>query len=162
MTASHTGRRLQRGLWAGCAGTAAMTATSWLRRRAGARSGTPVDYDASHHVVDAASSVLRHTIGWTPVTRTQRMTVFVVVHWGYGSAVACVYPFLTARFARRAAATAVFYALCQSMAFTLFPALGGTDVPWRWPRRLVVSSLTQHAVYAATVDIAARALTADR
>ena len=44
----------------------------------------PVDFDASNHVVTAATAVLRRT----PRTRAGRSALFLLVHWGYGSAVA--------------------------------------------------------------------------
>ena len=47
-----------RGLAAGLAGTTCMTLTLWLEKRARRGLTRPVDYDASSHVVTAASTVL--------------------------------------------------------------------------------------------------------
>lgn len=58
----------------------------------------------------------------------------------------------------RTRATVVFYLLCQAMAMTLFPTLGGTPPPWRWRPSILISSLAQHAVYAIGVCSAQRAL----
>ena len=140
------------GLASGLLGTTSMTLTLWGERRARRHLNGPVDYDASYHVVTAASTVLH----WTPKTGTQRRALFLLVHWGYGSAVGLAYPPLRKALPNDTAATAVFYAGCQTMAMTLFPTLGGTPPPWRWKPSILLSSLAQHAVYAATVSIAAR------
>ncbi len=71
-----------RGLAAGLAGTTCMTLTLWAEKRARKGLTRPVDYDASSHVVTAASTVLH----WTPATQRQRRALFLLVHWGYGSA----------------------------------------------------------------------------
>lgn len=113
----------------------------------------PVDYDASDHVITAASTVL----GFEPRSLAGRTALFLLVHWGYGSAVAGVYPTLRSRLPRPAA-LALFYAGCQAMALTLFPTLGGTPPPWRWRRSMLISSVAQHAVYAVAVDVTARTL----
>lgn len=145
------------GLASGLIGTIAMTLTLCAERRARRHATGPVDYDASPHVVTAASTVLR----WTPETDAQRRALFLVVHWGYGSAVGLAYPPLR-KALHDTTATAVFYAGCQTMAMTLFPTLGGTPPPWRWKPSILLSSLTQHAVYAATVGIATRRIQSHR
>lgn len=130
----------------GLAGTTAMTTTIRLERAARPGATGPIDYDASDHVVTAASTLLPRP----PRTSTEREAVFVAVRWGYGSSVAALYRLLRQRFGRRASA-ATFFALCQGMAFTLFPTLGETPPPWRWRRAVLLSSLGQHAVYVAGV-----------
>jgi hypothetical protein len=129
--------------------TAALAAESrWLPNPDG-----PVDYDASDHVVIAASKVLRR-----PVPRSHRgkRRVFNVVHWGYGSAVALEYEALRRALGSDAKAAGAFYALCQAMAFTLFPTLGETPPPWRWKRELLISSCSVHALYVASVVAVSR------
>lgn len=147
---------LVRGFTAGLAGTTVMSGTlaaeqrlsdRAARRRPDRQRAGPVDYDASPHVVTAASTVLH----WQPKTDAQRRALFVVVHWGYGSAVGIGYDVLRQRLPNRRVAAAVFYVGCQAMAMTLFPTVGGTPPPWKWRRALLVSSLAQHAIYAAVV-----------
>jgi hypothetical protein len=115
-----------------------------------------IDYDASDHVITAASAVL----GWHPTDHRTRRALFNLVQWGYGSAVAVEYDELRRRTGSDAAATAAFYASCQLMACTLFPALGGTPPPWRWRRSVLLSSLGQHLLYAVTVAAVSRRLRA--
>ena len=136
-----------RGVLAGLAGTTVMTATLSAERRLRRSGAGPVDYDASPHVVTAAATVLR----WQPHTDRQRRALFLVVHWGYGSAVGAGYEVLRRLLPSRRAAAVAFYAGCQSMAMTLLPTVGGTPPPWRWRPSLLASSLGQHAIYAATV-----------
>jgi hypothetical protein len=110
-----------------------------------------LDYDDSDHVVVAASTVLRRISGWAPRSPAGRRALFWLVHWGYGSAVGAGHAELRHRLGGEPAAGITFFAGCQAMALSLFPLLGGTPVPWRWTPRLLVVSLVQHAVYAATV-----------
>lgn len=110
-----------------------------------------VDYDASDHVITAASTVVR----FEPRSPAGRTALFLLVHWGFGSAVAAVYPTLRLP---RAAALALFHGGCQVMALTLFPTLGGTPPPWRWRRSMLNSSSARHAVYAVAVDATDRML----
>lgn len=142
-----------RGVACGLVGTSVMTATLKLEQRARRRSRGPVDYDASGHVITAASTVLR----FEPRSPAGRTALFLLVHWGYGSAVAGVYPALRSHLPRPAA-LAVFYGGCQAMAMTLFPTVGGTLPPWRWRRSMLISSVAQHAVYAVAVDATDRTL----
>ncbi len=128
-----------------------MSGTLWLEGHARRHLHGPVDYDASTHVVRAASTLLHID----PSTDHQRRALFLLVHWGYGSAVGVSYPFVRSRVNNEALAAAIFYGGCQSMAFVLFPVLGGTPPPWRWRRDMLVSSLAQHAVYAAAVATSA-------
>lgn len=135
------------GLVAGLAGTSCMTATLWAEKQIRRNLSRPVDYDTSRHVVTAASTVLH----WEPSTQGQRRALFLLVHWGYGSATGVAYPLLHRATGSRRVATTLLYLGCQTMAMTLFPTAGGTPPPWRWRIDTVASSLVQHAVYAATV-----------
>lgn len=156
--ANQTGWR-QAVLGVGCrlVGTTVMTATLKMEERVRRHARGPVDYDASDHVITAASTALRIRAR-SPAGRT---ALFLAVHWGYGSAVGGGYPTLRQHLPRPAA-LAVFYTGCQAMAMTLFPTLGGTPPPWRWHRSVLISSLAQHAVYAVAVDATDRALCARR
>jgi hypothetical protein len=142
------------GTLAGLVGTTVMTATLAAEKRLRRNAPGIVDYDASPHVVTAASAAMR----WQPQGHRQRTALFLAVHWGYGSAVGIGYELLR-RIARdERSATAMFYGGCQAMAMTLFPTLGGTPPPWRWKPSVLVSSLLQHAGYAISVAAADHAL----
>ena len=127
-----------------------MTATLWLEKRVRKGLTRPVDYDASGHVVTAASTILH----WSPATDSQRRALFLLVHWGYGSATGLMFPLLRRATGSRRAAAILFYLSCQMMAMILFPTAGKTTPPWRWRADTIASSLVQHGIYAATVTIA--------
>lgn len=149
-------REAARGVLGGAVGTGAMSlAALWRRRRHARRHDIEpaeidviLDYDDSDHVVVAASTLLRHVIGWEPRSERGRHALFWVVHWGYGSAVGAGHVGLQHALGREPAAGTAFFVGCQAMAFGLFPVLGGTPPPWRWERRLLVTSVVQHAIYA--------------
>jgi hypothetical protein len=146
------------GVLAGAAGTAAMSVTGRLHRLAvarqrGVRSSEIteiLDYDDSEHVVIAAGAVVRAVTGRAPASDSGRHALFLLTHWGYGSAFGAVHAVLRERLGEPAAALA-FYAGSQTMALGLFPVLGDTPVPWRWGPRLLAVSFAQHAVYAGAV-----------
>lgn len=137
----------------GLAGTAVMTAALAAESALRPASEGAIDYDASDHVVIAASRVLRRS---PPRTERGKRRLFNVVHWGYGSAVAFGYDALRQGMGSEPKAGVAFYAGCQAMALTLFPTLGGTPPPWRWKRELLVSSFAVHALYVATVVTVSR------
>jgi hypothetical protein len=164
-------RDAARGVLGGAVGTGAMSLAAHLRRRAYARRrGIAVsaidvilDYDDSEHVVIAASTLLRHVIGWAPRSEQGRQALFRLVHWGYGSAVGMVHVVLARAIGRGRRSGAeldrgaepeaglVFFAGAQMMALGLFPVLGDTPPPWRWERHLLVTSTVQHGIYAGAV-----------
>jgi hypothetical protein len=147
-------RRRLDALAGGVAGTAMMTASLARQARRNPHHDGPLDYDASDHVVIAASKVVR----WNPRTPAGRRVLFNLVHWGYGSAVALEYERFRRLLGSDTAAAAAFYVSCQGMAFTLFPLLGDTPPPWRWKRSMIVGSLAHHAVYVGTVSVVSRGL----
>ncbi|MGI8334167.1 hypothetical protein ACRYCC_29790 [Actinomadura scrupuli] len=142
-----------RGLACGLAGTSAMTLTAALYARARGETDRILDYDTSEHVAIAAATVLRVR----PRGAAGERALFHLVHWGYGSAVGVAYEAIRHAVPGRPAAAAVFFTGCQTMAFALFPLLGGTPPPWRWRPDVIAVSLLQHAIYAATVDLTDRA-----
>ncbi|GLZ44528.1 hypothetical protein Acsp06_07130 [Actinomycetospora sp. NBRC 106375] len=147
-----------RGVVGGAVGTGAMSLAAHLRRRRYARrhgiATTDVtailDYDDSEHVVIAASTLLRHVVGWAPRSERGRTALFWLVHWGYGSVVGAGHVALQ-RVRGEPAAGLLFLGGCQAMALGLFPVLGDTPPPWRWRRDLLTTSVVQHAIYAGGV-----------
>lgn len=144
-------RAVARGLAAGVVGTAVMTATTRLEATL-RRTDQPVNYDASDHVVTAVATVLRHQ----PHGDGERRAMQLLGHWGYGTGLAAAYPLLRTALPGRGAAA--LFVLSQAVAFTMFPAIGGTPPPWRWRPDVLASSLAQHAIYAAAVAAADRVL----
>ncbi len=138
-----------RGGAGGLAGTAAMTATYALERRLRRSHGGPLDYDDSATPAHAAMVVLRlHRLG-----PRQERELGDLVHWGYGSAMGIPREVL-GRYLSPRRATLVYWTGLMVMTGTLFPVLGGTPPPWRWKPDVVLTSMVQHAVYAACVGAA--------
>jgi len=152
-------REAARGVLGGAVGTAAMALAAHGRRRRFTRrhgvtpedAGVVLDYDDSDHVVVAAATLPRHVVGWAPRSPRERTVLFWLVHWGYGSAVGAGHVALQHALGREPAPGLVFFTASQAMALGLFPVLGETPAPWRWERRLLVTSFVQHAVYAGAV-----------
>jgi hypothetical protein len=144
-----------RGVVAGALGTAAMAACEFahVRLRGGIDSGSgsgsdgPIDYDVSEHVSIAAARVLRLRLS----TDAESWLLFVVTQAGYGSAFGIAAALLDAAGLPPHRQAAVFFGLTQTMALTLFPALGRTPPPWRWRAEPLLTSAVQHAVYAGVV-----------
>lgn len=154
-------REAARGVLGGVVGTGAMALAAHRRRRRFTRhhgvtpeeAGVVLDYDDSDHVVTAAATLTRHVLGWEPRSPSERRMLFRLVHWGYGSAVGAGHVALQHALRHETGAALTFFTASQAMAFGLFPVLGGTPPPWRWERRLVVTSVVQHAIYAGVVAV---------
>jgi hypothetical protein len=143
---------LQRGVLAGLAGTAVMTASYGVERRLRRSHGGPLDYDDSVVPSHAAMVVLRiHTLD-----EPYQHALGFAVHWGYGSLMGYPRRLLGRRFSPRTA-TAVYWTGLTVMVGLLFPLLGDTPPPWKWKPDVLATSLFQHAVYAVVVGLAADA-----
>ena len=139
---------LTRGVAAGFAATAAMTASYGLERRLRHSGGGPLDYDDSMVPSHAAMVVLRiHQLD----ERRQRQLGFLV-HWGYGSAMGWVRDVMGRRMPP-AQATGLYWGGLMVMAGTLFPVLGGTPPPWKWKPDVLATSMGQHLVYAVVAGL---------
>jgi hypothetical protein len=139
-----------RGVVAGFAGTAAMTASYGLERRLrdGTGQGGPLDYDDSTVPTHAAMVVLRIQ----HLDEANQKRLGFLVHWGYGSLMG-VPRVLLGRREAPAAATAWYWAGLMVMTGALFPLLGGTPPPWKWKGDVAATSLVQHAVYATVTGL---------
>lgn len=137
---------LERGVVAGFVGTAVMTAGYGVERRLRHSHGGPLDYDDSTVPSHAAMVVLRvHTLD----DHRQRQLGFLV-HWGYGSVMG-IPRVLLGRRLPPTQATVVYWAGLMVMTATLFPLLGDTPPPWRWKPDVILTSVFQHALFAAGV-----------
>lgn len=142
-----------RGVLAGAAGTVVMSCTEWLHVRAHRRGmlqaasveeSEPADFDVSGHVVTAAARVLRVEVR----TRRQAQALFLLTHFGYGSAFGTAGELLRRTDLSRRARIAAFASIAEAWACTLFPLLGDTPPPWRWPTEALIASVVEHAIYA--------------
>ena len=140
----------------GVAGTAALTLAYELERRLRARRKGPLDYDDSLVPGQIVASVLR--LG--PVTNRDERDLGLLLRWGYGSAFGLWHGLLHRR-VDEPWASAAFGATLMSATLSLFPLLGRTPPPWRWPADVMATCLGTHAAYvvalASTNDALGRA-----
>jgi hypothetical protein len=134
-----------RSIAAGTAGTAAMSLAygSERRLRHGRRQ---LDYDDSLVPGEIVGSVLH----LPDVTDREAADLGLALRWGYGSAFGIWHGTLR-RFLPEPWASLAFGATLMSATFSLFPLLGKTPPPWRWPADVLVTSLGTHAAYVLTV-----------
>ncbi|HEX8975502.1 MAG TPA: hypothetical protein VF781_03225 [Solirubrobacteraceae bacterium] len=135
-----------RSVLAGAAGTAALTLAYAVERRLRGRRRRPLDYDDSLVPGQIVVSILH----LPHVTDREEDELGLALRWSYGSAFGIAHGLLRRRLPEPLA-TGAFGAILMSATLTMFPLLGRTPPPWRWPPGFLATSLTTHAVYAATV-----------
>ena len=131
---------------AGTAGTAAMTLAYATERRLRRDRQGPLDYDDSL-VPGAIVASIMH-LGH--VTAREDNELGLALRWSYGSVFGLWHGVLHRRIAEPWA-SAIFGATLMSATLSLFPLLGRTPAPWRWPVDVMATSLGTHAVYVAAV-----------
>ena len=105
-----------------------------------------LDYDDSLVPGEIVASVLR----LSDVTERGDAELGTALRWGYGSAFGLWHGVLRRRLPEPWASL-IFGATLMSATFSLFPLLGRTPPPWRWPRDVLATSLATHAAYVLTV-----------
>ena len=136
-----------RSVVAGAAGTAAMSLAYASERRL-RHAKTPLDYDDSLVPGEIVASILR----LPDVTGREEAELGTALRWGYGSAFGLWHGILRRRLPEPWAAL-VFGGTLMSATLVLFPVLGRTPPPWRWPPDMIATSLGTHAAYVLTVAL---------
>jgi hypothetical protein len=101
-----------------------------------------LDYDDSLVPGQIVASVLH----LPSVTSREEAELGTLLRWGYGS-VFGTYHVLLRRVMSEPWATLVFGGTLMSATFALFPLLGRTPPPWRWPPDVLATSVGTHVVY---------------
>jgi hypothetical protein len=143
-----------RSVMAGAAGTAAMTLAYRAEHLVRPQVQGQLDYDDSVVPGQIVASVLR----LQDVTERGDEELKLALLWGYGSAFGLWHGTLR-RFLPEPWASLIFGATLMSATFSLFPLLGKTPPPWKWPPDVLATSLGTHAAYVlgvAVVDDLAR------
>lgn len=109
---------------------------------------THLDYDDSLVPGEIVGSVLH----LPDVTDREAAELGLALRWGYGSAFGCWHGWLRRHLPEPWAALA-FAATLMSATLTLFPVLGRTPPPWRWPRDVIATSFGTHAAYVLSVAV---------
>jgi hypothetical protein len=138
-----------RSVCAGAAGTAALTAAYAAERRLRRSHEGQLDYDDSLVPGQIVASVMH----LPNVTARGDRELGLALRWGYGSAFGLLHGVL-----RRAVgepwASAAFGGTLMTATVTLFPLLGHTPPPWRWPADVMATSVGTHVAYVAAVAVA--------
>jgi hypothetical protein len=135
-----------RSILAGTAGTATMTLAYAVERRLRRSATGPLDYDDSlvPGAIVAAVMHLPH------VTDREDHELGLLLRWTYGSAFGLWHGVLR-RSTTEPSASVAFGATLMTATLTLFPLLGRTPPPWRWPAAMLATSLGTHVAYVAAV-----------
>ena len=136
-----------RSVLAGTAGTAALslayTGERWLRRKV--HTG-PLDYDDSL----VPGKIVATVMHLPHVTDRGDRELGFALRWSYGSAFGLLHGELRRRIGEPWASVA-FGGTLMTATFTLFPLLGRTPPPWRWPADVVATCIGTHAAYVSAV-----------
>jgi hypothetical protein len=135
-----------RSIAAGTAGTAALTVFYDVERRVRRRHRGPLDYDDSLVPGKIVASIMH----LPHVTAREDYDLGMALRWGYGSAFG-LYHGILRRHLGEPRASALFGATLMSATFSLFPLLGRTPPPWRWPPDVMATCLASHAAYVSAV-----------
>jgi hypothetical protein len=126
-----------RSVLAGTAGTATMTAAYTLERKLRPHLVGDLDYDDGL----VPGKIVASLMHLSQVTDRGDKELGLVLRWSYGSMFGLWHGLLRRMVPEPWA----------SAAFTLFPALGRTPVPWRWPPAMIATSVGTHVAYVLAV-----------
>ena len=141
----------------GAAGTAAMTLAYALERRLRPRFKGPLDYDDSL----VPGRIVAGIMHLGQVTDREDEDLGLSLRWGYGSAFGLWHGLLRREGIAEPWAAALFGGTLMSATLSLFPLLGRTPPPWRWPASVLATSFATHAAYVAAVAVVDDELRAD-
>jgi hypothetical protein len=138
-----------RSVLSGTAGTATMTLFYEAERRLRPSHTQPLDYDDSlvPGTIVAGIMHLPHATG------REEHELGLILRWSYGSVFGLWHGVLR-RHLREPWAAAAFGATLMSATFSLFPLLGRTPPPWRWPPDVLATSVASHVAYVTAVAVA--------
>jgi uncharacterized membrane protein YagU involved in acid resistance len=141
------------GMIAGAAGTASMTFAYALERRLRPRVRGALDYDDSL----VPGTIVANVLHLPAVTARDEEELGTLLRWGYGSAFGMFHGALR-RVLPEPWASVVFGGTLMTATLTLFPLLGRTPPPWRWPADVLATSVGTHVAYVAGVAAVDNAL----
>ncbi|MFZ0043981.1 MAG: hypothetical protein WAK93_21910 [Solirubrobacteraceae bacterium] len=137
-----------RSVLAGTTGTAAMTLAYATERRLRPSDHGPLDYDDSL----VPGQIVAGVMHLPNVTHREENELGLALRWSYGSVFGLWHGLL-----RRAVpepwASAAFGATLMTATLTLFPLLGRTPPPWRWPPSVIATAFATHAAYVGAVAV---------
>jgi hypothetical protein len=135
-----------RSVLAGTAGTATMTLAYRAERRLRPKVHGPLDYDDSL----VPGKIVGGIMHLSSVTDREEHELGLGLRWTYGSAFGIWHGVLR-RTIGEPWASAAFGATLMTATLTLFPLLGRTPPPWRWPPSVIATAFGTHAAYVGAV-----------
>ena len=132
-----------KGLFAGVAGTVAMTASSTIEMKLRGR-------PASSAPATAAAKVL----GVEPKGQSEEARFAIIVHWGYGTSWGAVRGLIGAAGLRGLRANAAHLGAVWGTEQAMLPALGVAPPFWEWGAKEVAIDAFHHLVYAGATGAA--------
>ncbi len=147
MTIGDTAAAVGRGLFAGAAGTVAMTVSSTLEAKGRARGSSTAPADAAGKV-----------LGVEPRDEAGKARFSNIVHWSYGTSWGAVRGLLHAAGVDGAKATALHFGAIWGGAQVMLPVLDVAPPPWRSPPQEILIDAFHHSVYAIATGLAFAAL----
>ena len=135
-----------RSVAAGTAGTATLTLFYDVERRVRRRHRGPLDYDDSLVPGQIVASIMH----LPHVTGREDWELGMALRWSYGSVFGLWHGILRGRLGEPWAG-ALFGATLMGATLTLFPLLGRTPPPWRWPTDVIATCVASHVAYVAAV-----------
>jgi hypothetical protein len=136
-----------KGLFAGVAGTAAMTVSSTLEMKIR-------DRQASNAPAEAAGKVL----GVEPTGESEQARFSNLVHWGYGTSWGTVRGLIDAAGLEGKEAAAAHFLAVWGSEQVMLPALGVAPPFWQWGAKEVAIDAFHHLVYVGATGVAYAAL----
>ena len=138
-----------RSVLAGTAGTATMTAAYAAEHRVRTSVHGQLDYDDGLVPGQIVATVMH----LRQVTHKEEHELGLILRWSYGSAFGLLHGALR-RAIGEPVASVVFGSVLMTATFSLFPLLGRTPPPWRWPPDVIATSIGTHVAYVAAVAAA--------
>lgn len=136
-----------RGLLAGAAGTAAMTASSAIETRARGRPAS-----------SAPAQAVESAFGVKAADERSRRRLSTAVHWLYGTGWGGVRGLIGAAGIAGPGAVALHLLLVWGAELVTLPALEVAPPPWKWQAREIAVDVLHHGVYATATSVAYGAL----
>jgi hypothetical protein len=143
-----TTRSILRSVAAGAAGTAALTLAYKAEHRVRRAVQGPLDYDDSL----VPGQIVAGIMHLPHVTDREEQELGLALRWGYGSAFGLWHGTLR-RWVPEPWASVGFGATLMTATLTLFPLLGRTPPPTRWPPDVMATSIGTHVAYVSAVAL---------
>ena len=125
-----------------------MTLAYATERRLRPRDHKPLDYDDSL----VPGQIVAGIMHLPAATAREENDLGLALRWGYGSVFGMWHGFLRRRIGEPRASVA-FGATLMTATLTMFPLLGRTPPPWRWPKDVMATSLGTHVAYVVAVAV---------